>query len=66
MKKAEIIYDELSKLGLNSSHKIKINEIRNKDFVIGESKENIKESDFRLKSKDGRIYTYGKMIKRDV
>lgn len=42
------------------------NEIRNKDFVIGESKENIKESDFRLKSKNGKIYTYGKMVKRDV
>lgn len=42
------------------------NEIRNKDFIIGESKENDMEIDFRLISEDGKVYTYGKMVKRNV
>lgn len=42
------------------------NEIRDRDFVIGEVKNKEKQSDFRLRSEDGKVYTYGKMIKRNV
>lgn len=42
------------------------NEIRNKDFVIGESIETKDGADFRLSSEDGKVYTYGKIIKRHV
>lgn len=42
------------------------NEIRNKEFVIGESSKKDKEIDFRLCSENKKVYTYGKMLKRDV
>lgn len=41
-------------------------EIKDKEFILGKTKENQKENDFELLSEDGKVYTYGKMIKRNV
>lgn len=42
------------------------NEVRGKDHVLGQVKNSPQESDFRLISEDGKVYTYGKLIKRNV
>lgn len=42
------------------------NEIKYSDLVIGESVKNDQARDFRLRSEDGKVYTYGKIVKRDV
>lgn len=42
------------------------NEIKMQNSVIGQVKNNENSSDFRLMSQDGKVYTYGKMIKRHV
>ena len=42
------------------------NEIRNKKYILGEKSKNKNEISYRFIDDDKKIYTYGKIVKRNV
>lgn len=42
------------------------NEIRNKKYILGENSKNKNEISYRFIDDDKKIYTYGKIVKRNV
>lgn len=42
------------------------NEIRNKRYVLGQKKKEGKETSYRLIDNDGKVYSYGKLVEKNV